>query len=38
MYQDEKSSGIVVSKTDTNKAKKKLTATYGATEGVVEMK
>jgi polygalacturonase len=34
----EKSSGIVVNKTDTGKAKKKLSVNYGATEGAVQMK
>jgi len=34
----EKSKGIVVSKTDTGKAVKKMTATYGANESTVQMK
>lgn len=34
----EKSKGIVVTKTNTGKASKKLTATYGASEAAVEMK
>jgi polygalacturonase len=34
----EKSRGIVVSKTNTAKASKKVTATYGASEAAVEMK
>lgn len=34
----EKSKGITVSKTDTGKASKKFTATYGANESAVEMK
>jgi hypothetical protein len=34
----EKSKGIIVSKTDTGKAAKKLTATYGASEAAVEMR
>lgn len=34
----EKSTGIVVDKTDTGKAKKKLSVNYGATEAAVQMK
>jgi hypothetical protein len=34
----EKSKGILITKTNTGKALKKLTATYGANEAAVEMK